>query len=366
MIPVTLVVSVVVLSDDLGSRSVPRGGATRCTADRASRGRSPAELCTLRGRDGGRVHASLATVKDDGPADARSAGGGPLPPGLGRQLLAAVHPALAGQLGSFRRAAAQLPPTAAGRKVAVIGRSPRCGTTTVAAMLALAAQGYTRNRVVLLDTNTGSGTDAGDHDRRAAALLGRAGGAGRSGQGRLPALLAVPDGEPVSRSRVRVAATPGTVVPVLALPSDAGSFPPQTLAAALDRLRMRADLIVLDTPTAADRPVFHAALHLVDHVLLVIPADRFAPQRLAAGRDWLAAVPGPQRTHDVSVVLVAQTTFVPRWRPEDLPWTLLRRDGALARGQVGRMSRRSTMAALELVGRVSGPLGPVGRRESVR
>ncbi len=314
--------------------------------------------------------ASLTIVRDNLPGDERSADPGALPPGLARQLRAAVHPALAGQLGSFRRMAAQLPPTASGRKVAVIGRSPRCGTSTVAAMLALTAQGYTRNRVVVLDTTTSadSGTAADDDDdagRRVAALLGRAGG--RSGaEGRLPALLAVPDGEPVSRSRVRVAATPGTVVPVLALPADARSFPPQTLAAALDRLRLRADLVVVDTPTAPDRPVFHAALHLVDHVLLVIPADRFAPERLAAGRDWLAAIPGPQRTHDVSVVLVAQTTLVPRWRPEDLPWTVVRRDGALARGQLGRMSRRSTMTALELVNRVSGPLGPVGRRESVR
>jgi hypothetical protein len=315
-------------------------------------------------------------------ADLPPAGPGALPPNLRRQLRAAVHPALAGQLGAFRRATAQLPPTAAGRKVAVIGRSPHCGTSTVAALLALAAQGYTRNRVVVIDTDTDdapfavSGAGRADHaDRRVAALLGRAGAPGGRGSdgprpggrspaadGRLAALLAVPDGEPVARSRVRVAATPGTVVPVLALAADAGSFPPQTLAAALDRLRMRADLVVLDTPTAPDRPVFHAALHLVDHVLLVIPADRFAPERLAAGRDWLAAVPGPQRSHDVSVVLVAQTTFVPRWRPEDLPWTLVRRDGALARGQLGRMSRRSMMAGLELVTRVSTPLRSVGRR----
>lgn len=288
-----------------------------------------------------------------------------LPPGLRRQLRAAVHPALAGQLGSFRRATAQLPSTAGGRRVAVLGRFPRCGTSTVTALLALAAQGYTSNRVVVLDTNTVTGgTDPDDSDRRVAALLGRAGTGSRPAQGRLPALLAAPDGEPVARSRVRAAATPGTVVPVLALPDDAGSFPPQTLAAALDRLRQRADLVVLDMPTAPDRPVFHAALHLVDHLLLVIPADRSAPQRLAAGRDWLAAVPGPQRAHDVSVVLVAQTASVPRWRPEDLPWTLLRRDGALAGGQLGRMSRRSMMAGLELVARVSGPLGPVGRRES--
>ena len=304
------------------------------------------------------------------PGDARPGGPRPgeatgLPPGLRRQLYAAVQPALAGQLGSFRRLTARLPPTAGGRKVAVIGRAPGCGASTVAALLALAAQGYTRNRVVVLDTNIDTArNDPDGSGRRVAALLGR--GRGEAAPGRLPALLAVPDGEPVARSRVRVAATPGTVVPVLALPDDATSFAPQTLAAALDRLQLRADLVVLDTPTSPDRPVFHAALHLVDHVLLVIPADRFAPERLAAARDWLAAVPGPQRGHDVSVVLVAQTTLVPRWRPEDLPWTLLRRDGALARGQLGRMSRRSMMAGLELVNRVSGPLGPVGRRESVR
>lgn len=307
--------------------------------------------------------------------DDRSAAAGAVPPGLSRQVRAAVHPALAEQLGSFRRMTAQVPPTAHGRKVAVIGRSPGCGTSTVAALLALVAQGYTRNRVVVVDSCTdrdvrdngarGSGDgSAPGPGRRVASLLGRAGTPGPPAEGRLPALLAVPDGEAVARSRVRVAATPGTVVPVLGLPGDADSFPPQMLAAALDRLRLRADLILVDTPTAPDRPVFHAALHLVDHVLLVISADRSAPERLAAGRDWLAAVPGPQRRHDVSVVLVARTAFVPRWRPEDLPWTLLRRDRALARGQLGRMSRRSTLSALELVARVSVPLGPVGRRES--
>ena len=317
--------------------------------------------------------------------EARSADLGPLPPGLFRQLRAAAQPSLAGQLGSFRRLTAAFPATAAGRRVAVIGRAPRCGTSTIAALLALVAQAYTDNRVVVLDTNTnintgppvgaggnhggqpvpntgsGAGNANGDADRRVATLLG-AGGWEGSAQSRLPALLAAPDGEPVARSRVRAAATPGTVVPVLALPDDAGNFPPQTLAAAVDRLRLRADLLVLDTPTAPGRPVFHSALHLVDHVLLVIPADRFAPERLAAGRDWLAAVPGPQRFHDVSVVLVAQTRRVPRWRPEDLPWTLLRRDGALARRQLGRMSRRTTIAALELLVRVAVPLRPVGRR----
>lgn len=334
--------------------------------NRVSRRPIAGPLSTFGERDPRSSHRANLTAVNTPPVDPRPGDPGGLPPGLRRQLRAALHPALAGQLGSFRRVTTQLPPTAVGRKVAVIGRSPRCGTSTVAALLALAAQGYTRNRVVVLDTTTendSGGTYADGSDRRVAALL-RRGGAGNRPQGRLPALLAVPDGEPVARSRVRVAATPGTVVPVLALPDDAGNFPPQTLAAALDRLRLRADLVVLDTPTTPDRPVFHAALHLVDHVLLVIPADRSAPECLAAGRDWLAAVPGPQRVHDVSVVLVAHTTVVPRWRPEDLPWTLLRRDGALARGQLGRMSRRSLMAGLELVARVSGPLGPVGRRES--
>ncbi|MGI8590528.1 MAG: hypothetical protein ACR2M5_05995, partial [Nakamurella sp.] len=95
-------------------------------------------------------------------------------------------------------------------------------------------------------------------------------------------------------------------------------------------------------------------LHLVDHVLLVLPADRSAPERLAAARRWLAATPGPARRHSVSVVLVARSRFVPRWRPGELPWVLLRRDGALRRGTVGRMSRRSLVAALQLVGAVCG------------
>jgi hypothetical protein len=263
-----------------------------------------------------------------------------------RQLLASASPALAMGVGSFRRAGALVPAGARGRTVALIGRQPGSGTSTVAAVMALAAAGYTGNRVVVIETNT-PGPGAG---RGVTQLLGG------TGDGRLPALLAVPDGEAVARRRIRAAATPGAAVPVLALPPEAGGFAPQVLERTLARLRHRADLTIIDTPSDRGEPVFHAVLHLVDHVLLVLPADAEAPERLAAMRRWLAATPGRPRQHDLSVVLVARKSLVPSWRPQDLRWVLLRRDRALRDGRPGRMSRASLTGALDLLTTVSDPV----------
>ncbi|MET3805635.1 hypothetical protein ABIB25_002639 [Nakamurella sp. UYEF19] len=260
----------------------------------------------------------------------------------GRSLLAGLNPGLSGQVGAFRRARAGVPSTARGRTVAVIGRLPGSGTSTVAALLALAAAGYTDNRVTVVETNR-----AGGRGRSVTELLGG------SGDGRLPALLTVPDGEAVARRRVRSAGTPGAAVPVLALPADAGSFAPQVLEQTLTRLRHRADLTIIDTPSDRGEPVFHAVLHLVDQVVLVLTADRSAPARLDAARRWLSSAPGPARHHSVCVALVAVDRLVPRWRPGDLPWVLVPRDRALRNGLPGRMSRRALTAGLELVRTVS-------------
>lgn len=283
-----------------------------------------------------------------------------------RQVLSSINPSLAAGLGSFRHGNADVPATAHGRTVAVIGRLPSSGTSTVVALMALCAAGYTDNRVLVIETNRrdavpgsgvpGSGVPGRSIRPGVTTLLGG------SGDGRLPVLLAVPDGEAVARSRVRAAGTRGTAVPVLELPAGAGNFAPQVLERTLTRLRHRADLTVIDTPTDRSEPVFHAVLHLVDHVLLVVPADRTAPERLAASLRWLDAAPGPERQHDLSVVLVAQSRFVPRWRPSDLPWTMLRWDGALKRGHPGRMSRRSVISGLQLVDAVSGGINRSSRR----
>ncbi|MGI8591334.1 MAG: hypothetical protein ACR2M5_10170 [Nakamurella sp.] len=297
----------------------------------------------MRGRtvSGSAVSASAAS------ASAPSAGGGSSSGWRDRlrQALAAADPRLALGAGRLQRVRATLPGSANGRTVAVIGRVPGSGTSTVVASMALAAAGYTGNRVVVVETNR---SDPAAGARRVTTLLGGI------GNGRLPTLLGVPGGEAVARRRLRAASTPGSAVPVLELPPRSGNFAPQVLEQTLARLRQRADLIILDTPSDRSEPVYHAVLHLVDHVLLVLPADRSAPERLAAARRWLAATPGPARRHSVSVVLVARSRFVPRWRPGELPWVLLRRDGALRRGTVGRMSRRSLVAALQLVGAVSG------------
>lgn len=262
-----------------------------------------------------------------------------------RQLLASANPALSMGVGSFRRASAKVPATARGRIVALIGRRPGSGTSTVAAMLALTAAGYTSNRVAVIETNPTSR----DGGRGVTELLGG------TGDGALPALLDVPDGEAVARSRLRAASTPGAAVPVFALPPVTGRFAPQVLEQVLARLQYRSDLTIIDTPNDRGEPVFHAVLHLVDHVLLVLDTAAKAAERLAAMRRWLAATPGRPRRHDVSVVLVARTRFVPSWRPEDLPWVMIRTDRALRAGAPGRMSRASTISALQLLSAVSGP-----------
>lgn len=261
----------------------------------------------------------------------------------GRPILAALNPALSLGVGAFRRATTGVPATAHGRTVAVIGRLPGSGTSTVAALVALAAAGYTDNRVMVVDTNR-----AGGRGRPVTELLGG------TGDGRLPVLLAVPEGEAAARRRVRSAGMAGAAVAVLALPSDAGGFAPQVLEQTLTRLRHRADLIVIDTPSDRGEPVFHAVLHLVDQVVLVLPADRAAPERLDAARRWLSSAPGPARQHSVCVALVALDRFVPRWRPEELPWVLVPRDRALRKARPAHMSRGTLTAGLRLVTAVSG------------
>ena len=177
-----------------------------------------------------------------------------VPSGLVRQLFAAGSPGLAGGVGALRRALESVPPTANGRRVAVVGCSPGCGTSTVTAVLALVASAYTANRVVVLDTDRAWVPPVDRPGSRPAAgpvefLLGG------TGEGRLPVLLAGPDGTPVARSRVRAAGTPGAAVPVLAMPGS-GSFAPQVLAQTFDRLTNRADLVLVDTPTDSRQPVF--------------------------------------------------------------------------------------------------------------
>ena len=258
-----------------------------------------------------------------------------------RQLLAAVNPGLGVGIGTFRRARAGVPVSAHGRTVALIGRVPGAGASTVAAVMALAAAGYTRNRVVVIDTE-------------AAAASGVAGRLGARGDGRLPILLEGGDAEIVARQRIRAAGTDGTSVPVLELPAGGGSFTPQALDRTLSLLRYRSDLTIIDTPSDRSDPVFHAVLHLVDHVFVVLTADETAPDRLAATRRWLDATPGPPRHHDLAVVLVAPPGLrhrvrPARWRPEDLTSVRLGRDAGLNGGHAGRMSRRSMATGLDLV-----------------
>ena len=259
----------------------------------------------------------------------------------GPQLRSAINPALGGAIASFRRVAAASPAAASGRSVAVVGRLPGSGVSTVVALMAMAGAGYTPNRVVVVDTNEATPSGVGR-------LLGAV------GDGRLATLFDVPDGEPVARRRVRAAGTEGSAVALLEAPAGSGPFAPQVLDQTLARLRYRSDLTVIDTPSDRSAPVFHAVLHRVDHVFVVLPADARAPDLLDGTRRWLAATPGPARHHDVSVVLVqppgpaARLRPVPRWRPE-IPWVVLRQDAALRRGRVGRMSRRSVVTGLELV-----------------
>ncbi len=303
-------------------------------------------------------------------ADDRARGGGrPTPPSgplstrLWEQGRAGFNPALAGRVGAYRRVLSGLPATASTHRVAVIASEPGAGASTVVALLALLASGFTAHRVVVVDTTVdpaesgrngtgpgGPGAGTPDPVRRHPRVAELLGG---SGEGRLPLLLEGAEGEPVARSRVAAASVTGTVVPVLAVPFGAG-FPPELLTGAVDRLWQRAGLVLIDTPGDLGAPVFQAVLQRVDHVVLVVPADRSAPQGLARARDRLAAVPGPARSHQISVVLMGRTFTATRWRP-DLPCTLVRRDAALARGLPSRPGPRTVIAGLELLGRISRP-----------
>ena len=172
----------------------------------------------------------------------------------GSALLASASPTLTADLDAFRLARDDL--TSAPRRprtVAVVGLIPGAGRTTATALLARCVAGYTDRRVTVVDAATPPAaphapvngrpalTDAAG--RTVTAMLG-----GDVNQGRLATLLDAPPAPGVARSRVRSALTPGALPSVLSLPPALSGFAPQYLEQTLTRLRLRADLVVIDTP----------------------------------------------------------------------------------------------------------------------
>ncbi len=247
------------------------------------------------------------------------------------RVRAAFNPALTSRLGEFEDAVAafQAVPRRAA-VVAVVGLVPGAGRSTVAGLTALTAAAYSDRRVVVIDTAAQPHT--------VTELLG-----GNVADGRLGTLLdgAVTSGVP--RRRVRAALTPGAAAPVLSLPPGSGDFAPQMLEQTLDRLHHRADLIVIDTPPGPSHPVLHAVLDLAGHFLLVVRADDNADAQVAAAAEWLASAPGRHRRRPASVVAVSRGLRA--LAPRTAGVMVLRRDEALRRRRLGRISRRSASPA---------------------
>lgn len=250
------------------------------------------------------------------------------------RLRSAFNPALTARLGQFDEAVRAF--RAVPRRpvvVGVVGLVPGCGRSTVAALAALTAASYSDRRVMVVDTSSQPHT--------VTELLG-----GDVDDGRLPSLLLGPVTSGVARRRIRTACTPGAAAPVLTLPPGSGEFAPQVLEQTLDRLRHRADLVVIDTPAGPAHPVLHAVLDLADHFLTVVRADANVDAQIAATADWLATAPGRARRRPASVVAVSRGL---RARPAAAaPATLLGRDDGLRRRRLDRLSRRSAVTGLRL------------------
>lgn len=280
------------------------------------------------------------------------------------QARSALDPAVGARLRTFRaalRAFRGVPPTP--RTIAMVGLDPVAGRSTVTAVLALVAAGFSGRRVVVIDTATPAagprsapGAMPASDDaaaRTVTALLG-----GDVLQGRLPRLLEVPPSGGVPRRLISAALTPDAAVPVLSLPPGAGGFAPQLLEQALERLAFRADLVLIDTPVGPRAPVLHGVLDLADHFVLVARGDADLPRQTAAGRAWLATAPGRPRHRPSSVVVVSRGLRAARPDPaptEGEPVTVLRRDEALRRRQPEAMSRSSVITGLRLATRLLSP-----------
>ena len=272
----------------------------------------------------------------------------------GSALLASASPTLTADLDAFRSARSQLSAASrAPRTVAVVGLIPGAGRTTAAALLAWCVAGYSDRRVIVVDAATPPAaprppsagrpalTDAAA--RTITAMLG-----GDVTQGRLTTLLDAPLTPGVARSRVRSAFTPGAAPSVLALPPAPSGFTPQYLDQTLTRLRLRADLVVVDTPVGPGAPVLHSVVELVDHFLLVVDGGGEPAQTVAAVRDWLASAPGRTRRRPATALVVNRGLRAPTIPPLGLPVLALERDEALRRRRIGRAARRSVITGLRL------------------
>lgn len=292
------------------------------------------------------------------------------------RLGAAINPLLGRDIADFSAAVTRFAATrTVPSTVAVVGLTPGEGRTSVAALLALAAAGWSDRRVAVLDTVAagvgpqplvGGVATVGDvAARTVTALLG-----GDVRRGRLPTLLEPSAGnEVVARRRLRMARTPGAAVPVLSMPPGGPGFAPQFVEQSLTKLRQRADLVVIDTPAGPRSPVLHGVLQHADHVLLVVRGDGDVDRRLQATLRWLEGVPGRARRRSVTGVIVSRGWMAPSWRLTDLPVVVLPRDEGLRRRRTDRLGRQAVIAGLTLAAEVGeaadrslpiGPCGPIG------
>lgn len=275
------------------------------------------------------------------------------------RLGAAINPLLGRDIADFTAAVTRFAATrAVPSTVAVVGLTPGEGRTSVAALLALAAAGWSDRRIAVLDTvaagvgpqpMVGGVATVGDvAGRTVTALLG-----GDVRRGRLPSLFEPSAGnQVVARSRLRMARTPGAAVPVLSMPPGGPGFSPQFVEQSLAQLRQRADLVVIDTPAGPASPVLHGVLQHADHVLLVVRGDGDVDRRLQATLRWLEGAPGRAKRRSVTGVIVSRGWTTPSWRSTDLPVVVLPRDEGLRRRRTDRLGRQAMIAGLTVAAEV--------------
>ncbi|MDQ6657691.1 MAG: hypothetical protein M3Z00_05635 [Actinomycetota bacterium] len=274
----------------------------------------------------------------------------------------AVNPLLGRDIGNFTAARNRFVGTVPRpRTVAVIGLTPGEGRSSVAAVLALSAAGWSNRRVLVLDTVAADrrpcpsvGAVAGElgvAGRSVTALLG-----GDTARGGLNDLLDITAaGQMVARSRLQASRTPGAAVPVLSLRAGGPAPAPRFLMRTLALLRQRADLVVIDTPAGPESAVFPDVLASADHFVLVARGDGDVDRRLQSALRWLDSCTDGRAP--ATAAIVSRSLGTPSFSFAELPVVLLPRDEGLRRRRVDRLGRQATTAGLTLAAEVARPAG---------
>lgn len=253
----------------------------------------------------GRIRSSPTQIAEGG---ATAAGGSPRTAVRRRWpvvLGAAAHPLTGGRLATLRAAELRLLPLhPRPTVVAVLGMSPRLGTSRLTALLAQALHGVATSRVAVLDCD-----GVGQPQRR---LLDA------DEDGDVTQMLSARSTWRIRRAVERFAASDALVPLYCAASGTATALSAEEVVAAVRLIRRRHPVVVLDVPAGLGGGVPMHAVQAADHVLAVIPAGTSPAavetwvQEIHPGVGLTVVAPrGPHPDGDVDVVTPELSAQVP-------------------------------------------------------